>query len=591
MSLIPVQLQPIQTSATSPLPNIGNFLGVSSNAPQVPPALTSLPPGTTLRGFVLNRAPGGTPVLRTEFGDFLVQSKAFLRIGAEVAIRIRASGANFRADIVEIDGKPVTEENAKAAGRQGPSSTSPAASERADAWQARQDRIQQTQQLPTLDNQGNVRGNFQFQGVLLNPTTDAVNKLQLRQGAALIIRLFNLQLPTGSAPSNPPSPPTTPATQAVATQNHLAAGTQGNTPASGNQAQPTTAGSTNSATSNTTKVAQQYQQLQPTTSTASTSATVQNTTNPTVLPQNTHALNVIGHEQDGDPVIQTPFGLVKITSKTSLPTGSVLQAQISLDPNAQANPSTATQTTAMGDIVPTPLIRLSQSWPALEQILQFLQTDQATGGVNQAAISGLPQVLVNSSANIQVQPIQFSSGLFIFFAALGGGDFRNFLGAQNISKLQQAGKTSLLNQAQADFAQLARLAGDSSSQWQANLFPVAVGGQVEMVHWFTRRHGRNHDENTNEPEATRFIIEMNTSMLGELQLDGLYRLQDENKKLDLVLRSYTELDSETKQAIMQIVTEVNDITGLHGSITFQSAQQFPEHPMEEVLKDIPDIMA
>src|SRR5690348_9214813 len=75
----------------------------------VPPALATLPPGSLVNGFVLNRDTQGNPVLRTIIGDFLLQSDFFLKIGSDVVVRVNATGNNFRASIVSVDGHPPQE--------------------------------------------------------------------------------------------------------------------------------------------------------------------------------------------------------------------------------------------------------------------------------------------------------------------------------------------------------------------------------------------------------------------------------------------------------------------------------------------------
>lgn len=592
--MIPVQIQPLTPNAAQALPSIGNAANISGNAPQVPPAFASLPPGTIFQGFVLNRPHGGEATLRTNLGDFLIKSEAFLKIGSEVSIRVRATGSHFRADIIEVDGKPVSTEqqtNQRAGGQHLQASSDEAS--RIAGWQARRDTILRSDALPNLDANGNVKGDFKLSAVLLSPNDNAASQ-RLGTGTSLLLNLLNLKLPNAPA-SSAPTP--------VAFSN-----SGGNAPPSAQAANPVSAAAsanapTSTSTTPTAQAAssgyQHYQQAQPSTTNASNTASLASTATSSIsslstqsaqtLPGQPHTLTVIGQEKDGGATVQTPFGLAKITSHTKLPTGSVLQAQIALDLKVPNNPlvSQADQ----GATSPSSLFRLAHDWPAMQQIIQLLGGRQSDEQASLLPIAALPQLSVGSNAAVTLQPAQFSSGAFLFFAALRGGDFRSFLGEKNIQKLTQSGHSLLLNQASADFAQLARLAGDGSGQWQSTFFPVLVNGEVEMVRWFNKRDGKSSKDEKKETSSTRFIVEMSTSVLGELQLDGLYHYQTERNRLELVLRSHSPLDEEIRQGIMQIVQEVNDTTGVLSSVSFQSIAQFPEYPLEDALRDIPDVMA
>lgn len=605
--MIPIHLQPLSNAT---LPGVSNAGGISRNAPQVPQAVASLPPGSLIKGFVLNRAAGGQPILRSDFGDFLIQSKVFLRIGSEVTIRVQAAGTNFRADIIEVDGKPA---NADTQGKAGQHSL--ATDSRSASWQARQDVIQSSQPLPNVDAAGNVKGNFTFTSVLLNPSPDVTKNFGLREGTALILKLFNLQLPTQSSSAS-----TTQATPQTATPPPQTAGAttaQSPTPAAAapsDSATPATPGAIKAveglptqtpgtpqtpapaSSAQAGKAAHSYQQLQPNQTPQAPTQAATPTGQPaaaatgSAAAQHIHTLTVIGHESDGEPVLQTPFGLAKITSRANLPLGSVLQAQVSLDTEAAENPLLV-PTSGAASSSPTSLFRLAHQWPALEQIMQFLKSDPSDP---HATLPALPQLTTTNAGGAQVQQVQsapFSGGLFMFLAALKSGDFRNFLGEKTIQKLQQAGQTSLLSQASAEFGQLARLADNQTGNWQTMFFPVMVDGEVEMVRWFNKQDQSSGEERENDSQTKRFIVEVSTSALGDLQLDGLFRASSERKQLDLVLRSHTPLEQEAQSDILGIIRDLSDATGVQGSILFQTLPHFPEMPLEGALKDIPDVLA
>ena len=93
------------------------------------------------------------------------------------------------------------------------------------------------------------------------------------------------------------------------------------------------------------------------------------------------------------------------------------------------------------------------------------------------------------------------------------------------------------------------------------------------------RHGpQDRDSGGGEDDAdqTRFVVEVEMSRLGDLQLDGLVR----GKRLDLILRSRAPLPDFMRRDITQIFHEANEITGNRGKIGFQSSLEWKAMPIE-----------
>ena len=77
--------------------------------------------------------------------------------------------------------------------------------------------------------------------------------------------------------------------------------------------------------------------------------------------------------------------------------------------------------------------------------------------------------------------------------------------------------------------------------------------------------------------ATRFVIELDLSEIGGLQLDGLVQ----EKRFDLILRSRQELPQNVRRDLSQIMGSSLGATGFEGSLVFE-AGDFPVNPMEDV---------
>lgn len=578
--MIPVIINPINPSTTAPAVGI-TALGISSNAPQVPPNISSIPAGSFLQGFVLNRDGSGNPVLRTDQGDFSLQSSLFLKIGSSVLVRIDASGSNFRAHITEVDGQKVNADTK-------PTTTT-------NQQKSGNDQIVRSGWIPSADNNTSASKSAELNAILLTPNS-AATAAQLKVGTALLVRLFNIQLPSSNhQATTSQSPATSGNATPTATQNTSTQNTAGNPTQTSvaNNPLPTTnaAAQTPTATSNAPLNAYQ-----------ATTQTGSNTTNPTPTtillpnanPQNTAAqtiptqamlLTVIGQERDGEPVLQTPFGLIKITSNVTLATGTQVQATL-------ANANTAGSSTVLQSPEnAASLASLTQKWPSLSQILNILT--EANEGV-------LPTQLASLLPQIQLSPTQVQvnnnggAGLFMFMAALQGGDFRSVLGEKSIKQLEKLGHTSLLNKAEGEFQALSKLATSAPQQgWQTMFLPMLVEGQVEMMRWFTKREQEKDKDGKRRIDAvTRFIVEVSMSQLGDIQLDGFFKIQEQaTNQFELIVRSHQPLDANVQRDIQAIYQEAQQITGVSGSVVFQASEHFPTLPLEDILGNPPDVFA
>jgi hypothetical protein len=85
---------------------------------------------------------------------------------------------------------------------------------------------------------------------------------------------------------------------------------------------------------------------------------------------------------------------------------------------------------------------------------------------------------------------------------------------------------------------------------------------------------REHEKEDAEEKqpATRFLVEVDLSRLGQIQIDGLVHA----KELDLVVRSKTALSPSMRQEINQIFTKACDGAGVAGRIAFQATPRFVE---------------
>ena len=88
------------------------------------------------------------------------------------------------------------------------------------------------------------------------------------------------------------------------------------------------------------------------------------------------------------------------------------------------------------------------------------------------------------------------------------------------------------------------------------------------------RGGRHTAGDDEEEEPRRFLIDVEMSRLGRIQLDGLIRAKD--MRFDLVMRSVAPLPNEMRQEINRIFATFMEISGVAGTLQFQAPGNFVE---------------
>ncbi|MCH8036365.1 MAG: hypothetical protein IIC53_04485, partial [Proteobacteria bacterium] len=259
----------------------------------------------------------------------------------------------------------------------------------------------------------------------------------------------------------------------------------------------------------------------------------------------------------GQPVLSTPLGTLTLEIQAPLPIGS----RLTLALPAEALPQPAGASPA-----PAALGTLAHTWPALDETLQTLREIGAPGA-GAAATEMVPR-----------PGPKLASGLLFFLSALGG-DVSRWLGNQATQALKNAGRDSLLTRLGQDFGQLSRLADSPSGDWRLFFIPLLGGDQVQQLRLFLR-HGQQGSGGggggEEDDEPTRFVVELELSRLGDLQLDGLVR----DKRFDLILRTRAPLPEFMRRDIAQIFQDANGATGYAGNIGFQSSTAWRFMPIE-----------
>lgn len=270
---------------------------------------------------------------------------------------------------------------------------------------------------------------------------------------------------------------------------------------------------------------------------------------------------VVGSGPAGQPVVQTPAGLIAFATRAPLPNGTGVTFQLTSAPTVPA--------AVAAPAAPEPLLR--RDWPALSEALRALadadpvQRQHVLNTVLPRADSGL------------------AAGILLFLAALKGGEVSSWLGEGPVRALQRA-KPELADKLDGDFRQLARLAGDSGSgDWRVALVPINIQSEIQQIRLLLRRQSGEEEAKGQAGAGSRFVIDVTLSRLGRLQLDGLVR--DKGKRMDLIVRTNEPLPHAMREDIRRLFAEANAATGIGGSVAFQAAPAgFVEIPAESVVQ-------
>ncbi len=110
-----------------------------------------------------------------------------------------------------------------------------------------------------------------------------------------------------------------------------------------------------------------------------------------------------------------------------------------------------------------------------------------------------------------------------------------------------------------------------NQEWRQQAIPFFAGGELQQIHLAVMADGKGDDkaQEDKKPKSTRFIVELNLSRLGLVQIDGFAQ----TKQLDLFIRSEQPLAPALLQELRQLYTQLLAATGLAGQVGFQTMAQ------------------
>lgn len=257
---------------------------------------------------------------------------------------------------------------------------------------------------------------------------------------------------------------------------------------------------------------------------------------------------VAGTSGEGRPIIATRLGMLALGQGAPLPKGTVLTVALS-------DPGTVLEGITGRDV----FLASSREWPALREAL--------------VTLAGIDRTLAQSLMNTVVpQPNRrMAAAVSFFLTAVRGGDASTWLGDDAVEALRRNGRADLIQALDQEFRGMQQQAADPlPGGWFGFTLPVFDGSMLQPV----RLHLHPvHDEGDGKaidkdrpPKGSRFVIDVDLSRLGPLQLDGMVR----DRRFDLILRSRTPLTPALRDELTGVFAASVGAVGYAGSLLFQN---------------------
>lgn len=269
---------------------------------------------------------------------------------------------------------------------------------------------------------------------------------------------------------------------------------------------------------------------------------------------------VIATTPQGQPIAQTPHATIALDTTAKIAEGARIVFKVESAPTPPTIPDSAKLgRLPLGD---TPL--QSKTWPNLDEAMQVLaQADPSRA-------QHLAQTAMPQPGN------KLTAQMLFFLSALKGGDVKAWMG-ESTTRILERERPGLTSRLSGDFQIMSKMADEpQSGDWRLALIPLLNNGQIEQLRMYYRGKG-GQDEKDKEADEARFVLDLDLSNIGHLQIDGL--MKTSSKKLDLIIRSEEPLPAPWRTDIIDIFTAGQDITGISGGLAFQAAPgNFIEFP-------------
>jgi hypothetical protein len=201
-----------------------------------------------------------------------------------------------------------------------------------------------------------------------------------------------------------------------------------------------------------------------------------------------------------------------------------------------------------------PLMQPSALWPVMDDIFQsFAQTTPQAAQI-------LGRIIPSPGT-----PANMGPAILLFAAALRSGDLQTWMGEKKLDMLQKLGKGALLQSLSSETSSLTRANETANSDWRSLPIPMLWQNEISKVMFHVRKEPAE-DGSPNGESGTRFIMDLDLTRMGEVQLDGLVR----GNRLDLIVRTKEAVSNSMQEAMKKAYADALHGTQIYGEMGFQS---------------------
>jgi len=266
------------------------------------------------------------------------------------------------------------------------------------------------------------------------------------------------------------------------------------------------------------------------------------------------------------PVIRTEAGDIQLNLRANLPVGT----RVALEVLAQVPPR------GLSTLIPPPPpaalplsgpAGASVGWPTLQESLAVLQR------ANTPAAQQLAQAIPDGGPRTAL-------AMMSFVQAMRTGDSRQWPGDSTLRVLERTGPrgSHLASTLSEEVSALSSRARDAGPEWRALPVPWNTDGRIDRIALITRREGASDDDEAKKKSGggggIRFLINLDLSRLGEMQLDGMFR--KESRGFDMMIRTRAPLPDDMRHDLTGLFATSNAAMGLKGTLSFQVVKKFPD---------------
>lgn len=261
-------------------------------------------------------------------------------------------------------------------------------------------------------------------------------------------------------------------------------------------------------------------------------------------------------------IVETPIGIL------SMPASSALKAQalVTFDVASMPRP-------------PEPIVESPNAWgppgrqmsATLAQAVEILNTS-GDASAAQKLMSIIPQLDSRMAATMS-----------IFMKALDKGNARDLIKEPVVTGLGKAGGKAVAERLLADLDRVEKDASEpvvADGQWRAFTMPLFDQGSIDPVRLYVRQPVNPDDGSpakaVDRGQEHRFVVDLDLSRLGRMQMDGLVQRTD--KRFDLIIRVERPFTPEMRRDIMEVFATTLDSIGIKGGVTFQGGGRFMSFP-------------